>query len=121
MSLQFASLYRVTSVRNLAISEVLGSSYPSSWNPSFRRNLIDLEIELLEKLMFSLNALRLSSSTMDSRGWCLFPTNSFSVKSFFMALSKSSNLIPFLYLAIKSPTKGKGLSLVSGAKEGKYQ
>ena len=50
MSLQFASLYSVTSVRNLAISEVLGSSYPSSWNPSFRRNLIDLEIELLERL-----------------------------------------------------------------------
>ena len=50
MSLQFANLYRVTSVRNLAISEVLGSSYPSSWNPSFRCNLIDLEIELLERL-----------------------------------------------------------------------
>ena len=95
MGLQFASLYRVTSVRNVTILEVLGSSYPS-WNISFRRNLTDLEIELLERLMFSLNAVRLSSSTMDSRGWCLCPTSSLSVKYFFMALSKSSNIFPFL-------------------------
>ena len=96
LSLQFASLYIVTSVRNLTISEVLGGSYPSSWNLSFRHNLTDQEIEMLERLMFSLNEVRLSSSIMDSRGWCLSSTSSFSVKSFFMALSKSSNLIPFL-------------------------
>ena len=112
-------------MRNLTISEVLGSSYPSSWNLSFRRNLIDLEIELIERLMFSLNVVRLSSFTMDSRGWCLFPTSSFSVKSFFMALSRSSNLILFLPVNFiwksKAPPKVKalawceGLSLVSGA------
>ena len=77
LSLQFASFYRITSVRNLTISEVLGISYLSSWNLSFRRNLTDLEIKLLERLMFSLNAMRLSASTMDSRGWCLSPTSSF--------------------------------------------
>ena len=66
LSLQFASLYRVTSVRNLTISEVLGGSYPSSWNLSFRRNLTDQEIQMLERLMFSLNVVRLSSSIMDS-------------------------------------------------------
>ena len=114
LSLQFASLYRVTSVRNLTISEVLGGSYPSSWNLSFRRNLTDKEIELLERLMFSLNVVRLSSSIMDSRGKCLSPTSSFSVKSFFMALSKSSNLIPFLPVnsiwKSKAPPKVKALA-----------
>ena len=114
MSLEFASLYRVISVRNLTILEVLGSSYPSSWNLSFRRNLTDLEIDLLERLLFSLSAVRLSSYTVDSRGWCLSPTYLFSIKSFFMALSKSSNIISFLLANFiwksKAPSKVKALA-----------
>ena len=44
LRLQFAGLYKVTSMRNLTISKVLGSSYPSTWNLSFHRNLTNLEI-----------------------------------------------------------------------------
>ena len=50
-------------------------------NHNFCCNLTDLEIELIERLMFSLNVVQLSSSTMDSRGWCLSLIGSFSVTS----------------------------------------
>ena len=81
LSLQFASLNTVNLAKNLIILEVLGRSYPSSWNHNFCCNLTELEIELIERLMFSLNVVQLSSSTMDSRGWCLSLIGSFSVTS----------------------------------------
>ena len=44
---QFADLYRVISMKNLTISNVLSNSFPLSWNSNFRRNLTDTEIDLL--------------------------------------------------------------------------
>ena len=38
---QYADLYRVISVKNLTVSNVLGNSLPLSWNFDFRRNLTD--------------------------------------------------------------------------------
>ncbi|RVW29636.1 hypothetical protein CK203_100953 [Vitis vinifera] len=54
---QFADLYRVISVKNLTVSNVLGNSLPVSWNFNFRRNLMDSEIDLLQRLMSSLNSV----------------------------------------------------------------
>ncbi|RVX16773.1 LINE-1 retrotransposable element ORF2 protein [Vitis vinifera] len=88
---QFADLYRVISVKNLTVLIVLGNSLPLSWNFNFRRNLTDSEIDLLQKLMSSLNSVLLSPSSSDSRAWSLSSSGSFSVKSFFYALSKVSN------------------------------
>ncbi|RVW29701.1 hypothetical protein CK203_105773 [Vitis vinifera] len=68
---QFAELYRVSSVRNLTVSNVLGNSFPLSWNFNFRRNLTDSEIDLLQRLMSSLHSVLLSPSSSDSRAWSL--------------------------------------------------
>ncbi|RVW28239.1 hypothetical protein CK203_083670 [Vitis vinifera] len=80
---QFADLYRVISVKNLTVSNVLGNSLPLSWNFNFRRNLTDSEIDLFQRLMSSLNSVLLSPSSSDSRAWSLSSSGSFSVKSFF--------------------------------------
>ena len=89
LSSQFASLYRVISVRNITVFGVLGNSYLSSWNLNFRRNLINLEIELLERFVSSLNLVHLSFSTTNLRIWSLSSIGSFSVKKNFMVLSFS--------------------------------
>ncbi|RVW15385.1 putative ribonuclease H protein [Vitis vinifera] len=69
---QFAELYRVISVRNLTVSNVLGNSFPLSWNFNFRRNLTDSEIDLLQRLMSSLHSVLLSPSHQtQERGLCL--------------------------------------------------
>ncbi|RVW26926.1 putative ribonuclease H protein [Vitis vinifera] len=85
---QFADLYRVISVKNLTVSNVLGNSLPLSWNFNFRRNLTDLEIDLLQRLMSSLHSVLLSPSSSDSRAWSLSSSGLFSVKSFFYACQK---------------------------------
>ena len=41
--------------KNIPISSILGSARPFSWNFNFSRNLIDFEIEDLERLIFSLH------------------------------------------------------------------
>ncbi|KAL6346450.1 hypothetical protein AAG906_033246 [Vitis piasezkii] len=111
---QFAELYRVSSVRNLTVSNVLGNSFPLSWNFNFRRNLTDSEIDLLQRLMSSLHSVLLSPSSSDSRAWSLSSSGSFSVKSFFNALSKDSNPLMFLpakfLWSSKVPSKVKALA-----------
>ncbi|RVW90769.1 putative ribonuclease H protein [Vitis vinifera] len=111
---QFAELYRVSSVRNLTVSNVLGNSFPLSWNFNFRRNLTDSEIDLLQRLMSSLHSVLLSPSSSDSRAWSLSSSGSFSVKSFFYALSKDSNPLMFLpakfLWSSKVPSKVKALA-----------
>ncbi|RVW83303.1 Transposon TX1 uncharacterized 149 kDa protein [Vitis vinifera] len=82
---QFTELYRVISVRNLTVSNVLGNSFSLSWNFNFRRNLTDSKIDLLQRLMSSLHSVLLSPSSSDSRAWSLSSSGSFSVKSFFYA------------------------------------
>ena len=96
MSSQFASLYRVISVRNITVFGVLGNSYLSSWNLNFRHNLINLEIELLERFVSSLNLVHLSFKTTNLRIWSLSSVGSFSVKKNFMVLSMLSNPISFI-------------------------
>ncbi|RVX15460.1 hypothetical protein CK203_009316 [Vitis vinifera] len=111
---QFADLYRVISVKNLTVSNVLGNSLPLSWNFYFRRNLTDSEIDLLQRLMSSLNSVLLSPFSSDSRAWSLSSSGSFSVKSFFYALSKVSNPLMFLpakfLWSSKVPSKVKALA-----------
>ncbi|RVW34016.1 putative ribonuclease H protein [Vitis vinifera] len=84
---QFAELYRVISVRNLTVSN---------------------------RLMSSLHSVLLSPSSSDSRAWSLSSSGSFSVKSFFYALSKDSNPLMFLpakfLWSSKVPSKVKALA-----------
>ena len=72
--------------------------------------------------MFSLNIVHLSSFAMDSRGWCLSSSSSFSTKSFFIVLSKPSNIIPFLAVNYvcnsKVPSKVKALAWLVVHKKG---
>ena len=101
-------------MRNLIISVVLGNSYPHSCNFNFRHNLIDLEIVLLKRLMFSLSTAHLSLSTANSRAWTCSPFGLFSVKSFFTVLSKSLNPISYLLSNFvwksKAPSKVKAFT-----------
>ncbi|RVW41858.1 putative ribonuclease H protein [Vitis vinifera] len=89
-------------------------SFPLSWNFNFRRNLTDSEIDLLQRLMSSLHSVLLSPSSSDSRAWSLSSSGSFSVKSFFYALSKDSNPLMFLpakfLWSSKVPSKVKALA-----------
>ncbi|RVW56152.1 hypothetical protein CK203_080775 [Vitis vinifera] len=111
---QFADLYKVISVKNLTVSNVLGNSFPPSWNFNFRRNLTDSEIDLLQRLMSSLSSVLFSPSLSDSRAWYLSSSGLFSVKSFFLALSKVSNPILFFpakfLWSSKVPSKVKSLA-----------
>ena len=106
---QFADLYRVISVKNLIVSNVLGNSLPMSWNFNFRHNLTDSEIDFLQRLMSSISSVFFSPLS-DSRAWSLSSSGLFSVKSFLLALSKVSNPILFLpgqvLVEFKSPFKG---------------
>ncbi|RVX09326.1 LINE-1 retrotransposable element ORF2 protein [Vitis vinifera] len=83
-------------------------------NFNFRRNLTDSEIDLLQRLMSSLHSVLLSPSSSDSRAWSLSSSGSFSVKSFFYALSKDSNPLVFLpakfLWSSKVPSKVKALA-----------
>ncbi|RVW25918.1 hypothetical protein CK203_095969 [Vitis vinifera] len=109
---QFADLYRVISVKNLTVSNVLGNSLPLSWNFNFRRNLTDSEIDLLQRLMSSLILFFSLLHQIQERGLCLRQV--FSVKSFFLALSKVSNPLMFLpakfLWSSKVPSKVKALA-----------
>ena len=111
---QFADHYRVISVKTLTVSNVLGNSFPLSWNFNFRRNLTDLEIDLLQRLNSSLSSVIFSSSLADSRAWSLSSLDLFSLKSFFLASSKVSNPILFLpakfLCSSKAPSKVKALA-----------
>ncbi|RVW34547.1 Transposon TX1 uncharacterized 149 kDa protein [Vitis vinifera] len=105
---QFADLYRVISVKNLTVSNVLGNSLPLSWNFNFRRNLTDSEIDLLQRLMSSLNSVLfpLLHQTQE-RGLCL--RQAFSVKSFFLPCQKFKSFnVPSgqVFMELKSPFKG---------------
>ena len=89
---QFAGLYRVISVKNLTVSNVLVNSFPLSWNFNFRCDHTDTEIDLLQIIMSSLSLVLFFHSLADSRAWSLSSSGLFSVKSFFLALSKVSNV-----------------------------
>ncbi|RVW51131.1 hypothetical protein CK203_078096 [Vitis vinifera] len=64
--------------------------------------------------MSSLHSVLLSPSSSDSRAWSLSSSGSFSVKSFFYALSKDSNPLMFLpakfLWSSKVPSKVKALA-----------
>ena len=103
-------------MKNLIVSNVLGNSFPLSWNFNFCRNLTDSEIDLLQSLMSSLSSVFFSLSLADSRAWSLSSSDMFSVKSFFLALSKVSNPILFLpakfLWSSKVPSKVKALAWI---------
>ena len=90
MGSQYPRLFRVVLNKNILIFSILGPTRPFSWNLNFHRNLSNSEIEDLEGLMRSLDALHLSPSVLDARFWPLSPSGLFSVKSFFLALSQFS-------------------------------
>ena len=56
---------------------------------------MDLEIEYLERLRSSLTLVHLSHFVLDTGTWFISYSGLFSVKSFFLALSKLSNPSPF--------------------------
>ena len=111
---QFVGFYRVISVKNLTVSNVLGNSFPLSWNFNFRRNLTDIEINLLQRLMSFLSSMLFSHFLANSRAWSLSSSDLFLVKSFFLAWSKVSNTILFLpakfLWSSKAPSKVKALA-----------
>ncbi|RVW91093.1 hypothetical protein CK203_039951 [Vitis vinifera] len=92
LGVRYPRLLRVVTDKNIPISSILRSTRPFSWNFNFRRNLSDSEIEDLESLMRSLDHLHLSPSVPDMRSWFLSPSELFTVKSFFLALSQFSGL-----------------------------
>ena len=124
MGVQYPRLLRVVTDKNTPISSILGSACPFSWNFNFRRNLSNSEIEDLEGLMRSLDHLHLSPSVPDMRSWFLSPSELFTVKSFFLALSQFYRFaFSFPYqvsLEFSSPFQNQVLCLVSGSQEGKY-
>ena len=93
-------------MKNQTISVVLGNSFPFSWNFNFCPILIDIEIELLERLMSSLNLVHLSPFAVDSQAWSLSSSGLYIVKSFLLAMSNYSN--PTLFLLGNFLWKSKG-------------
>ena len=85
-------------MRKLTILVVLGLSPPSTMSLNFRRNLYDVEIESLQRLLISIGYVQLSSLTSNSRGWSLSPTGLFTVKSFYLALSMTPLITLFTQL-----------------------
>ena len=101
-------------MKNLTVSIVLGNSFSLYWNFNFCRNLTDIEIELLQRIMSSLSSMHFSPSVADSIAWSLSSSSLFSVKSFFLALSNFSNPILFLLdkflWSSKAPSKVKAFA-----------
>ena len=95
MCLQFPSLFRVTTTKNYPISIILGNNTSLSWDLTFHYNLIDTEIEDLERAMFLFSLVHLTPSVLDAKGWVLSSLGIFSVKSFFSALDFSLDSIHF--------------------------
>ena len=111
MCLQFPSLYRVVIIKNLFISAIFGNASSFPWDLNFHRNLNDLEIEDLERLILFLPCVDLSPFVLDVRVWSLSSSNSFSTKSFYLDLSNTFDPIPFYLVEFfwksKVPTKVK--------------
>ena len=99
MHSQFPRLFRVTTSRNLSISTILGNDTSLSWDLYFCRNLIDVEIEDIKRLMTLFSHVHLSPFILDAKTWVIFSSEVFLVKSFFLTLSKFSDSVPF-YLTI---------------------
>ena len=66
-----------------------------SWNLIFHRNLSDVEIEDLERLMSSLSFVHLIQSIPYKRAWSLSCSSIFSAKSFLLALFNWLDLVYF--------------------------
>ena len=81
--LSFPRFFRVIIKKNLSISVILDNFSFSSWNLNFYRNLTNLEIKDLERLVSSLNHVHLSSSFADARGWSL-PSSGLFLVIFFL-------------------------------------
>lgn len=60
------------------------------WGPIFRRNLTELEENQLFSLLDTLSQVYVPEEAEDSRVWTAYADGSFLVKSFFMAISRSS-------------------------------
>lgn len=58
---------KIIPIKNLTISSTLGPPNPVSQNLNFPKNISDLEIKDLERLIFSLSYLRLSPFAHDLR------------------------------------------------------
>ena len=75
---QFPRLSKVVIVKTFP-SQLSLTTLSFSWNLNFRRNLIDLEIEDLERLMPSINCVHLSSVVSDVTAWLLSSSGLFLV------------------------------------------
>ena len=84
---QFPVYSELSQLKTSLCHQFLGSLILSfSWNLNFHRNLLDLEIEVLERLMSSLSHLHLFPFGHDLRAWSLFSLGLFTIKSFFSIL-----------------------------------
>ena len=95
LCLQFPKLFRVSTTKTCPISTILGNNTSLSWDLVFKRNLTDVEIVDLERLMSLLSPIHLTSSVLDVKAWVSFSLRFFSVKLFFAALSNVSNYVSF--------------------------
>ncbi|RVW63563.1 putative ribonuclease H protein [Vitis vinifera] len=107
---QFVGLNRVISVKNLTVSNVIGNSFPLSWNFNFRRNLIDSEFDLLQSLMSSLSSVFFFSFFGKFKSVVFVIIRPVFSEIFFLGLVKSlkSYLVPSgqVLVEFKSPLKG---------------
>ncbi|RVW67200.1 hypothetical protein CK203_065147 [Vitis vinifera] len=88
---EFSPFVRLVSYfcENLTVSNVLGNSLPLSWNFNFRRNLTDSEIDLLQRLMSSLNSVLLSLSSSELKSVVFVFVRLVFSEIFFLCLVKS--------------------------------
>ena len=98
LCLQFPRLNRVTITKKLSISAILGNDTSSSWDLIFRRNLTNVEIEDLKKLMSLLSHVHLTPFILDAKTWVPSSSRGFSIKSFLLVLSISQILLLFTLL-----------------------
>ena len=95
LCLQFLRLFRVTTTKKLSIQAILGNDTSSSWDLIFRRNLTNVEIEDLKKLMSLLSHVHLTPFILDAKTWVPSSSRGFSIKSFLLVLSDFSDSTPF--------------------------
>ena len=85
-------------LKNLSILAILGNDTFSSWDLIFCRNLTNVEIEDLERLLSLLSHVHLTPFIPDAKAWVPSFSGGFLVKSFLLVLSNFSDSTPF-YLA----------------------
>lgn len=92
LSMAQPRLFSLSNQKNAVIADIISPSICGhSWNPTFRRDLFDWEVDLLGPLVSNLEKVFISKSFPDKRVWTLESFGVFLCKSFFDMLIPSSN------------------------------